>query len=69
MFTNLKKVLEEKHINNTTLAKILGVDAKSIFNKLSGTTEWKLSEIRKIQELCPEYSMEWLFSAEEQLPA
>lgn len=69
MFTNLKKVLEEKHINNTTLAKILGVDAKSIFNKLSGTTEWKLSEIRKIQELCPEYSMEWLFAAEEQLPA
>lgn len=69
MFTNLKKVLEEKHINNTTLAKILGVDAKSIFNKLSGTTEWKLSEIRKIQELCPEYSMEWLFAVEEQLPA
>lgn len=69
MFTNLKKVLEEKHINNTTLAKILGVDAKSIFNKLSGTTEWKLSEIRKIQELCPEYSMEWLFAAEEQLLA
>lgn len=69
MFTNLKKVLEEKHINNTTLAKILGVDAKSIFNKLSGMTEWKLSEIRKIQELCPEYSMEWLFATEEQLPA
>lgn len=69
MFTNLKKVLEEKHINNTTLAKILGVDAKSIFNKLSRTTEWKLSEIRKIQELCPEYSMEWLFATEEQLLA
>ncbi len=61
MFKNLNRVLEEKHINRTQLSKILGVDIKSITNKMAGTTEWKLSEIREILKLCPEYSMDWLF--------
>lgn len=69
MFNNLKKVLNEKNITNVMLAKLLDVDAKSVTNKLTGLTEWKLSEIQKIQELCPEYSMEWLFATQEQLPA
>lgn len=61
MFNNLNKVLEEKHISRTQLSKLLGVDIKSITNKMSGTTEWKLSEIQEILKLCPEYSLDWLF--------
>ncbi len=65
MFKNIEKALEEKELTRTQLAAILNVDIKSITNKMSGTTEWKLSEIRKIQELFPKYTMEWLFKQEE----
>ena len=48
------------------LAKILDVDDKSARNKLSGITEFKLSEISLIMDLFPEYRMEWLFAAEKE---
>ena len=66
MYSNLTKVMKEKNISPPMLAKILDLDDKSIRNKLSGITEFKLSEIRQIKNLFPEYNMEWLFTAEEE---
>ena len=66
MYSNLTKVLEERHITPPMLAKILDVDDKSARNKLSGITEFKLSEISLIMDLFPEYRMEWLFAAEKE---
>lgn len=62
MFKNLQHVLDEKHITRTQLAKLLGLDIKSITNKMAGISEWKLSEIQEISKLFPEYSMDWLFA-------
>lgn len=61
MFKNLERVLEEKHINRTTLASILGVDIKTITNRFAGIHDWTLPEVLKIEELCPEYRIDWLF--------
>lgn len=66
MYSNLTKVMKEKNISPPMLAKILDLDDKSIRNKLSGITEFKLSEIRQIMNLFPEYNMEWLFAVEEE---
>ena len=66
MYKNLIKQLEDRHISVSTLAKILEIDEKSVRNKLSGTTEFKLSEINTIMKLFPEYNMNWLFASEEE---
>lgn len=67
MYKNLIKQLEDRHISVSTLAKILEIDEKSVRNKLSGTTEFKLSEINTIMKLFPEYNMSWLFASEEEV--
>ena len=66
MYPNLIKLLEERHITPPRLARMLDVDDKSARNKLSGITEFKLSEMRVIMDLFPEYRMEWLFAAEKE---
>ena len=48
------------------LAKMLAIDDKSARNKLSGITEFKLSEINTIMDLFPEYRMEWVFATEKE---
>ena len=66
MYPNLIKLLEERHITPPTLARMLDVDDKSARNKLSGITEFKLSEINTIMSLFPEYRMEWVFATEKE---
>ena len=66
MYKNLEKAMEEKDMTRTHLAAILGVDIKSITNKMSGTTEWKWSEVKKIRELFPKYKLDWLFKEEKE---
>lgn len=66
MYKNIEKAMEEKDMTRTHLAAILGVDIKSITNKMSGATEWKLSEVKKIRDLFPKYSFEWLFKEEKE---
>jgi hypothetical protein len=61
MFNNLQAAMDEKDITRTQLAAILGIDIKSVTNKMSGTTEWKLSEILEINSLFPKYRQDWLF--------
>lgn len=66
MYKNLEKAMKEKDMTRTHLAAILGVDIKSITNKMSGATEWKWSEVKKIRELFPKYTLDWLFKEEKE---
>lgn len=66
MYPNLTKLLEERHFTPPMLAKMLAIDDKSARNKLSGITEFKLSEINTIMDLFPEYRMEWVFATEKE---
>ena len=65
MFSNLQKAMSESNITNAILAKILGVSEKTVYNKLSGSSEWTWPEAKTVSALFPKYSMEWLFATEE----
>ena len=65
MFTNLKGELSKKGITNKDLAELLGVDVKTIQNRLSGKCDWTLKEVIQITKfLFPEYRLEWLFATD-----
>ena len=62
MYKNLKEALKAKGITIKSYADILGVSEKTIKNKLSGTTEFTLSEVSKtLNCIFPEYTMSYLF--------
>ena len=62
MYNNLRKALREKRITNKQYADLLGVTEKSVDNKLSGRTEFTLSEVQKTRALFSEYTLDFLFA-------
>ena len=48
------------------LAQKTGINYESLKNKLSGTTEFKRSEMILIKREFPEHSLDYLFATEEQ---
>ena len=69
MYKNLERAMREHCINRTALAAILGVDIKTITNRMAGIYDWTLSEVTKITELFPEYTQNWLFERTEKAAA
>lgn len=66
MFENLKYELRRKQITNKAVAELLGCTEKTLGNKLSGSTEFTLSEILLISEnLLPEFELRYLFKQKE----
>lgn len=64
MFSNLKAEMARKSVSSKALSQCLGVSEKTVNNKLSGRTEFTLSEILKINSaIFPEYKLEYLFSS------
>lgn len=62
MFKNLSKILNEKNITNKSLAKMLNISEKTLWNKMNEESEFTLREATTIMELiCPEYRMEYVF--------
>ena len=63
MFSNLKKALDAKGITIRSYAKVLGVDERTIQNKIREKTPFTYDEaIITKKELLPEYDMEYLFT-------
>lgn len=67
MYKNLMEVLKRKGITNKAYADYLGITEKTVWNKLQGKTEFTLSEALKTCVLMPEYKMDYIFTAEEQV--
>ena len=62
MFKNLEKALADRMITKKAYADFLGVCPKTIHNKFSGATDFRLTEMRKtIDVLFPGTDMLWLF--------
>ena len=62
---NAKRALAQKSIPMKMLADYLGISEKSLYNKLTGSTEFTYGEARKLHELLPEYSLEYLMTQED----
>ena len=66
MFNNLRNLLRTKNISIAAYSRILGCNEKTVQNKLNGTTEFTLSEIKATLDIFPEFKLEYLFAVESQ---
>ena len=66
MFNNLRNLLRTKNISIAAYSRILGCNEKTVQNKLNGTTEFTLSEIKATLDIFPEFKLEYLFAIERQ---
>ena len=62
MFANLQAEMARRSITGRALAKMIGVQELTMYNKLNGTTEFKLSEMEAIKTaLKTDVNMDYLF--------
>lgn len=66
MLKNLQSALRAKGMDNKKYASFLGISEKSVYNKITGETDFTLSEIIKTGEfLFPQYKLEYLFARDD----
>lgn len=59
---NLEKAMENKRITYDTLATLIGVTKKTLYNKIHGKSEFYLKEAMAIRDnVFPEYTLNYLF--------
>ncbi len=63
MFPNLNAELARRGMKKKDFAKMLGISERTAANKLSGKSEFTLSEIRKISGVFPGMSMDYLLES------
>lgn len=61
MFKNLEAEMVRNGISKEMIAEKLSISRKGLYLKLSGKTDFTLTEIKKIQELMPQFTLEYLF--------
>lgn len=64
MALKLKKVLEDRGRTTKEYSMLLGISEKTLYNKLSGTTEFTVGEFQKIKTILPEYDILYLMEEE-----
>ncbi|HEY2419885.1 MAG TPA: XRE family transcriptional regulator [Neobacillus sp.] len=70
MFPNLKAEMARKNIDGVDISVLIECTPKTFSSKLTGKTEFTRSEIFKIQkEIFPNFTVEYLFSEDEQYSA
>lgn len=63
-FPILESEIAKRGIRKKDIAEAIGIEPKSISNKLTGKTELKLNEMRVIQAFIPDIPLDQLFSHE-----
>ncbi len=58
----MKDILDRSTIGMKGYAKLLDMSEKSLYNKLTGATDFTLSEYRKLKSIFPEYDVLYLLS-------
>ena len=64
MALRLKRILEGKGLPLKEYASLLGISEKTLYNKLTGATEFTYGEFQKLKTLLPEYNIDYLLSEE-----
>lgn len=68
MALKLKGVLESKGCPMKEYANLLGISEKTLYNKLSGVTEFTIGEFQKLKTLLPEYDVLYLMDEQRSDP-
>lgn len=58
----LRRVLEAKGMTIKSCAALLGIAEKTLYNKMSGSTDFMYNEIKKLATILPEYNIDYLLS-------
>jgi hypothetical protein len=67
MFSNIDAELARKKLSYKDLSKLTDIKYDTLVNKLSGKTEFKLSEMKLVQSKCfPEFPLEVIFQEQSQ---
>ena len=61
MFPNLKAEMARNDVSVLQIAKALGVTRKTFENKMNGVSQFKVTEMWKIQGMFPDCSLAYLF--------
>ena len=62
----LKRVLEAKGMTVKGSAELLGISEKTLYNKITGTSEFTYGEVKKLRTMLPEYNVDFLLTEVEQ---
>ncbi|MBR3740409.1 MAG: hypothetical protein IKN04_08090 [Clostridia bacterium] len=63
MRENLRNALAKKMISDQTVCELLGISRKTLYNKITGASDFTLEEALSIAEnLLPEYNLRYLFA-------
>ncbi len=60
----LKRVLEAKGMTVKGSAELLGISEKTLYNKITGATEFTYGEVKKLRVMLPEYNLDFLLTDE-----
>ena len=60
----LKRVLEAKGMTVKGSAELLGISEKTLYNKITGATEFTYGEVKKLRVILPEYNLDFLLTVE-----
>ncbi len=64
MKTNLRTALDSKRISNRVVCELLGISEKTLYNKMTGSTDFTVEEaLLIVRNLLPEYTFEFLFES------
>ena len=58
----LKQALDSRGITQKSCADLLGISEKTLYNKLTGVSEFTHSEVKKIRAFLPEYNIDYLLT-------
>lgn len=62
MFTNLASAIEKKGLNVEKISVALGIQRKTLRKKLQGNIYFTLEDIRKLNAIFSEYSLDYLYA-------
>ena len=59
---HLKQALDARGITQKSCAELLGISEKTLYNKLSGNSEFTYSEVKRLRAFLPEYNIDYLLA-------
>lgn len=60
----LKRALEAKGMTVKGSAELMGVSEKTLYNKITGASEFTYGEVKKLRAMLPEYNVDFLLTDE-----
>lgn len=60
----LKQALDARGITQRSCADLLGVTEKTLYNKMTGSSEFTYSEVKRLRQFLPEYNIDYLLGVE-----